>query len=155
MMSAARAPKHDPTQRQTLSLQNDRAEIESLHATVLERARHLGYPEAARFAIRLALEEAIANAFQHGQQGRPEGFIDVTICPTRDEIRITVSDHGDGFNPAVLADPTAPENLDKPAGRGVMLMRAYMHRVEFNAKGNKVTLIAKPVQRAAKTAPET
>ena len=39
-----------------------------------------------------------------------------------------------------FADPTAPENLEVPSGRGIMLMRNFMSRVEYNEQGNQVTM---------------
>jgi serine/threonine-protein kinase RsbW len=54
---------------------------------------------------------------------------------------ITVTDQGEGFNPAVVPDPTIDENLEKPSGRGIMLMRAYMDEVCFNNRGNQVRLV--------------
>lgn len=129
--------------RHAFPVRNDRDEIERSHQTLLAAARDLGYSQAVCFALRLAFEEALSNAFHHGQKGAPDGRIDVAILATAQEIRITVSDHGEGFDPSALPDPTAPEHLDKPTGRGVMLMRAYMHEVRFNDKGNQVTLIVR------------
>ncbi|MFW6033153.1 MAG: ATP-binding protein, partial [Phycisphaeraceae bacterium] len=56
-------------------------------------------------------------------------------------IRIAICDEGCGFQPDDLPDPTAPENLTRPHGRGVMLMRAYMTDVSFNEAGNCVTMV--------------
>ena len=47
---------------------------------------------------------------------------------------------GHGFDPEAVPDPTAPENLELPCGRGLMLMRSFMSRVEFNGRGNQVTM---------------
>ena len=52
----------------------------------------------------------------------------------------TVRDEGPGFDPASLPDPTDPANLDRPCGRGLLLMRTFMDNVIFNDKGNEVTL---------------
>lgn len=102
------------------------------------------YPEASAFAIRLALEEAIYNAFRHGHQDLPrdeEVRLHWRVTPS--EIRITVEDKGPGFRPESLPDPTSQDRLELPHGRGVMLMRAYMTVVQYNEKGNRVTMIYK------------
>jgi CheY-like chemotaxis protein/anti-sigma regulatory factor (Ser/Thr protein kinase) len=52
-------------------------------------------------------------------------------------------DEGRGFDPARLPSPTDPGNLDKPSGRGVLLMRTFMDRVTYNAGGCQVTLVKK------------
>jgi serine/threonine-protein kinase RsbW len=51
-----------------------------------------------------------------------------------------VEDEGPGFNPAVVPDPTLPENLEQTGGRGLLLMRHYMSWVHYSERGNHVTL---------------
>jgi serine/threonine-protein kinase RsbW len=57
-----------------------------------------------------------------------------------EEAIVEIADEGSGFNPEQVPDPTDPENLECPSGRGIMLMRSYMNRVEYNAAGNKVVM---------------
>src|SRR5438132_1325023 len=56
----------------------------------------------------------------------------------RREVRIT--DEGKGFDPSDVPDPTAIENLERPCGRGLMLMKHYMTEVEYNESGNSVSM---------------
>jgi serine/threonine-protein kinase RsbW len=58
-------------------------------------------------------------------------------------VAIVVEDEGVGFDPAAVPDPTRPENVDIPSGRGIMLMRAYMTEVEFDPPGNRVRMTFK------------
>jgi len=51
-----------------------------------------------------------------------------------------VEDRGAGFDPALVPDPLAPENLLKPGGRGLLLMRHYLTGVCHNERGNCVCL---------------
>jgi anti-sigma regulatory factor (Ser/Thr protein kinase) len=60
---------------------------------------------------------------------------------SRTEAKFVIRDEGPGFDPSTLPDPTDPENLLRPCGRGVMLMRTFMNEVTFNDRGNEVTLI--------------
>lgn len=108
---------------------------------VLAELRRHGYSEEATFAVRLALEEALANAINHGNRKDPNKNvrIDYRVDPRRAVIR--VSDEGGGFDRSAVPDPTAPENLEKPSGRGIMLMEAYMTRVRWNAQGNQVEMV--------------
>lgn len=92
------------------------------------------------FAIRLALDEALANAVKHGNDGDPTKTVSVEMDVNAERAIISVQDEGIGFVPCDLPDPTADENLSRPCGRGVMLMKAYMTDVEFNKRGNRVTL---------------
>ena len=126
----------------SVELLNDRACIERLEADILERIDHFGYPKASRFAVKLAFEEAIANAFQHGHRGLSgELPVRVTYDVTDAEIHIEIEDQGPGFQADDVPDPTLDENLDRPSGRGLMLMRSYMTTVRYNERGNRVEMI--------------
>lgn len=122
-----------------------KADVRSGHEAYREHEKRLlgaveaaGYSGASVFAIRLAFEEAMMNAFKHG--GGEKGVsLEVEVGPER--VRIVVDDHGPGFDPDRVPDPLAEENLELPSGRGLMLMRQYMTEVRFNEKGNEVTLV--------------
>jgi serine/threonine-protein kinase RsbW len=99
-----------------------------------------GYPTAAVFAVRLAVEEALTNAMSHGHAELPEQPVSVSWRVDPERVDVEIVDQGPGFDPSDTPDPTLEENLDKPAGRGLMLMRAYMAHVSFNERGNRVTM---------------
>ena len=92
------------------------------------------------FAVHLATEEALVNAICHGNCSDARKNVHVVCRLACDRIRIEITDEGGGFDPAVLPDPTTSDQLHVPCGRGVMLMRAFMSRVEFNAQGNTVIM---------------
>jgi serine/threonine-protein kinase RsbW len=98
------------------------------------------FPPRDVFGVRLALEEAIVNAIKHGNGLDPNKSVHVECEVDDNRVRIVVRDEGPGFDPRSVPDPTDLENLDKPSGRGLMLMRAFMTRIEYNATGNEVTL---------------
>src|SRR5208337_1307619 len=101
-------------------------------------ARH--WQQRDIFAVHLATEEALVNAIQHGNLCDSQKNVHVVCLLGGDRIRIEITDEGRGFDPAKLPDPTCDDHLHTPCGRGVMLMRAFMSRVEFNARGNRVTM---------------
>jgi len=105
-----------------------------------------GHAADMRFAVRLALDEALANAIHHGNGDDSSKTVTVDYHVTPDRVQITVCDEGAGFNPGRVPDPTLPENLVKPSGRGIMLMKAYIESVRFSKRGNCVTLMARPGQ---------
>ena len=120
---------------------HDRDRIDQLADEILAHAERFGYPKASRFAIKLAFEEAITNAFVHGHEGLPDDLevtVDYEVAP--ESVTVSIEDQGPGFHPDAVPDPTLDENLDKPFGRGLMLMRAYMHHVAHNDRGNRVEL---------------
>ncbi len=124
-----------------VELLNDRAAITELIEHILALAADAGLKDAAIFAVRLAIEEAITNAFVHGHENLSSDLpIVVEYQITKGEIQITVEDQGQGFVPGKLPDPTLVEKLSKPFGRGVMLMKAYMTEVLYNSQGNRVTM---------------
>ena len=91
--------------------------------------------------MQLALEEGLANAIKHGNQLDTSKKVTVECYLNEDVVRIVIQDEGEGFDPNDVPDPTLPENLDKPSGRGVMLMKAFMDDVIYNDVGNQLTFI--------------
>lgn len=92
------------------------------------------------FAIRLATEEALVNAIRHGNALDQRKCVQVVCRMSPQKFWVQISDEGPGFNPDEVPDPTAPENLERPGGRGVMLMRNFMSSVEFSSSGNRVIM---------------
>jgi serine/threonine-protein kinase RsbW len=88
----------------------------------------------------VALTEAVTNAIYHGNQANPNKNIDISFKSTTDLISFIVKDEGPGFDYSHVPDPTNPENIEKPNGRGVFLMRNLADNVSFEDKGSKVIL---------------
>ena len=126
---------------QTMVIPTDLGAARKLAEELLECVQAKGYRPEVLFAIRLALEEALSNAIKHGNRFDRSKKITVSSCVEPDRAAITVADEGGGFDPAGVPDPTADENLEKPCGRGIMLMRAYMDEVVFNDSGNEVRMV--------------
>lgn len=117
-----------------------REEIEAVEERILRDLEDLGYPRASGFAVRLAFEEAITNAFEHGHRERPGEPVTVEYRADPARLCIAIQDRGPGFDPHRVPDPTLDENLDKPFGRGLMLIRSFMSSVSYNAAGNRVEM---------------
>ena len=97
-------------------------------------------PRRVQFNLRTVLAEALANAITYGNREDPTKHVEVRVDARSDGIRITITDAGDGFDPAAVPDPTAPEVLEREAGRGLFVIRHLVDAVDFNAKGNAVCL---------------
>tara|TARA_B100000700_G_scaffold327580_1_gene442557 strand:+ start:741 stop:1160 length:420 start_codon:yes stop_codon:yes gene_type:complete len=91
--------------------------------------------------MQLALEEGLANAIKHGNKLDDSKKVTVECYLDGDIVRVVIQDEGEGFDLTDVPDPTLPENLDKPSGRGVMLMKAFMDDVLYNECGNQLTFI--------------
>ena len=108
---------------------------------MLSQLESLGWADREVFGIHLSVEEALVNAIRHGNQLQPEKTVrfECRIAPKLLWVRI--SDEGEGFDPNDVPDPTDPEQLEAPSGRGIMLMRNFMTKVDFSNGGTTVTMV--------------
>jgi serine/threonine-protein kinase RsbW len=96
--------------------------------------------EKTIFALHLALEETMTNAVVHGNKSNP-GLIVTIDCYDLDRaIELIVSDQGQGFNPDEIANPTLENNIAKPRGRGLFIIKNFMDSVEFSANGSSIKI---------------
>jgi CheY-like chemotaxis protein len=116
--------------------------------------------------VGVALEEALLNSYYHGnleisselretdhsayyqlsrKRSQEAPYCDrkiyVESLLTPEECRFVIRDEGPGFDPAVLRDATDPANLERPCGRGLLLIRTFMDEVHYSERGNEVVLI--------------
>ncbi len=122
-------------------------EVQERIVALLEQ---MEYPMRDVFGVRLALEEALVNAIKHGNGMDPAKIVKIECQITPDRVWVRIQDEGQGFDRDSLPDPTLEENLDKPSGRGILLMSEFMTRVEYNERGNCVTLIKSREEPPAK-----
>ena len=113
---------------------------QAVQERIVSRLESLEYSVRDVFGVRLALEEAWVNAIKHGNGLDPDKTVRVNCLIEDDLLRVEIEDQGPGFNMGEVPDPTAEENLERPCGRGIMLIKSFMTNVEYNAKGNRVVL---------------
>lgn len=94
-----------------------------------------GLRREQRDPLVLGVREAVANAVTHGSGLDPERSVEIVFERRNNLARIRVVDQGEGFDPDAVPDPLAPENLMRPSGRGILLMRAYFDEVDFEFSG--------------------
>jgi serine/threonine-protein kinase RsbW len=99
-----------------------------------------GWTEHEQFAIRLAVEEAAVNAVKHGNQYDPDKRVRIGYTITSRRFDIRIEDEGPGFNPADVPDPTEEINIERPCGRGLLLINGFMDEVKYHGRGNVVTM---------------
>lgn len=90
--------------------------------------------------IMIAVTESVNNAIRHGNALQNNKNVTICLNLEQDIITFTVQDQGPGFDFQNLPDPTAPENLDKPGGRGIFLMKHLADEVKFKDNGRLVEL---------------
>ena len=148
-------------------LENDLDLLASLVRHLTQVLRDSGmFNEADCHRTATALDEALANACCHGNLELPSDVREQdarayrtlatqrsSVAPYRDrrilvttdltvaDVRFVIKDDGQGFDPGAIPDPTSPENLERPTGRGVLLMTTFMDEVSYNKAGNEVTLL--------------
>ena len=91
--------------------------------------------------IMIAVTESVNNAIVHGNNNDKSKNVFITLLLEEQLIRFRIQDEGKGFNFHNLPDPTAPENISKPGGRGIFLMKHLSDEVHFTEDGRIVELI--------------
>jgi serine/threonine-protein kinase RsbW len=97
-------------------------------------------PDAAQWLV-MAAREAVINAIRHGNREQPDKKVEVAVDLEESEIVVRVEDRGRGFDPDSLPDPTAPDNLLRPSGRGIFLMRQFVDSVEYSFPSKRGTVV--------------
>jgi serine/threonine-protein kinase RsbW len=92
--------------------------------------------------IGVALREAVANAIKHGNRQDPKKRVYLAFAGADETLTITVGDEGEGFEPADVADPLAPENQLKTSGRGIFYIKTFMDDVSFSRGESGGTILA-------------
>lgn len=120
---------------------NDVVKAKVVADDIMVQVHQSAYDTDTAFAIKLSLEEALTNAIKHGNANDPSKSITIWHCIRTDCIVLGVADEGRGFSPDEVPDPTADENLERPCGRGLFLIKRYMTLASHNPCGNEVWML--------------
>ena len=134
-------PTDPPVQSFEVEIPSDTSAGQAVQERIIGLLEAIPFGERDVFGVRLALEEALVNAIKHGNQMDPAKKVRVRCDLSPQAIFIEIEDEGEGFIPEEVPDPTAEENLERPCGRGIMLMRAFMNSITYNDRGNCVRLV--------------
>jgi anti-sigma regulatory factor (Ser/Thr protein kinase) len=125
-----------------LELPNDLRAIERAVNYLIERGLEIGFnQERLRLNFRVGLTEALANAMLYGNGRDPDKRVRIDAHLSAHAFIVRVTDEGRGFNPSTLSDPTLPRNRLRVGGRGIFLIKKLMDQVEFNERGNAITMV--------------
>jgi serine/threonine-protein kinase RsbW len=115
-----------------LSIDSKLEFVDLVSSVTKEITSKMGFNEDDASWIELAVHEAVINAIMHGNKSSPEKQVDVRFVTEFEGLTVYVRDHGEGFDPSKLPDPTASDNLLNPSGRGIFYMRTFMDEVEHS-----------------------
>jgi serine/threonine-protein kinase RsbW len=108
---------------------------------IIERLLFLPLDEDVIFSVKLCLHEAVINAVEHGNKLDSRLTVTVVIAIEKNMLIAEVTDRGEGFDFKKIPDPTSQENMFKPEGRGIFLIRHLMDKVSFLNKGRTVKMV--------------
>ena len=117
--------------------------MNSILSYLMKRVEKVGIIDAAKSNLFVALDEAFVNAIKHGNKFDADKIIRISAEISPKEARFMIEDQGEGFNVSAIPDPTKPENLFKTSGRGVLFIHNIMDEVEYNERGNRLTMVKK------------
>ena len=127
--------------RSSVTVVSKPAELAGPCRSILSALEAHGFSQDDIFAVHLALEEAFHNAVKHGNKMDPTKKVTIDYAIDQEKVEISLTDEGEGFDPSGVPDPRVGPNLYRPEGRGLLLIDAYMHGVEYNERGNALRMV--------------
>ena len=118
--------------------------VDKAEEIVMQEAAKAGFDEDDQHQIGMAVRECCVNAVVHGNRYNQNKKVHLEIERSKDGLTVTVGDEGEGFDMSSLPDPTAPENLLRQSGRGLLLIRAFMDEFDMHPRpggGTEVRLV--------------
>lgn len=150
-----RGPEHLEGERLDLVLElpSDLRLIEAAVSYLVGRCRAFAF-EGPRLDLnfRVGVTEALANAVLYGNESDPDKTVRVEFRLDEHQVEVRVRDQGRGFDPATVPDPTTPDHIESPGGRGLFLIRNLMDELEFNETGNALRMVLERSPNAVRAA---
>jgi serine/threonine-protein kinase RsbW len=141
MGAAQPTPTKDESGAITLTIGSRLELLSIVHTLIQEIARQFELDEKTADELTYAVIEAGTNAIQHGNVFAADKAVTFAFHVGPEEIAVRVDDHGHGFDPSKINDPTDPSNLLDPHGRGIYLMRELMDEVAFETRDDHGTTV--------------
>lgn len=107
-------------------------EMERVRAFVEDATRRSGFDEELSHWIDLSVNESAINAIVHGNRQDPGKTVFLQITTNDHAIEIIIEDEGAGFEMCDVPDPTNIENILRPSGRGILIIRSFMDEVDLS-----------------------
>jgi serine/threonine-protein kinase RsbW len=113
--------------------------IPSVVEQIMVVVREMGCAAGKEFDIEVAVNEALANAVEHGCGHDSSQQVEVLVeCDPEHGMLIVVRDPGSGFDPAKVPSPVVGERLYADHGRGIYLINQLMDEVRYERGGTEI-----------------
>jgi len=126
-----------------LTLFSDIKYLEVVQSVSDSFSRLAGLEGEDAYWVGLSIREAVTNAILHGNKDDSSVPVKLSFKQVRDKLIVTVKDQGEGVDESRIPDPLNPDNLLKPGGRGIFLVKSFMDNVFFNTPeegGNELVM---------------
>jgi len=120
---------------------NAEADIEPVVTVIVNAMNEYGFSVERCLSMQMVISELCINAVRHGNCSDPSKKVIVTYILSLQKLRVAIQDEGAGYNPAAVPDPTLPENIHKPSGRGLYTAVHYSDECNVIKPGNCVEVI--------------
>ena len=139
------------TERIEITISSRFENIELVQVIAEHLCENAGVDEDGSHWVGMAVREAVANAIKHGNKLDVRKKVNATFELQGQDLEITVSDEGEGFDPTNFSDPLNPQNLMKTSGRGIFYMKTFMDQVSysFNPDGGTSLVMTKNLTRGS------
>lgn len=128
-----------------IKIESEIGNLRIVENAIDEATSEIGISQDNYGKILVSAMEAVNNAIIHGNKSIADKIVNIDILYKNDELVIRVTDQGPGFRPDTVPDPTTPENIEELNGRGIYLMSHLADKIEYNKKGNSVTMTFKNI----------
>lgn len=129
-----------------LELASNLESVDQAEEKALAIAAECGVGEDELHRVGMSVREAMVNAVVHGNKYNRHKKVQFRVETSKEDLIVTISDEGSGFDPDVVPDPNEGENLLRQSGRGIMLIRAFMDNYQVRRRsggGTEVKLVKK------------
>lgn len=128
-----------------ITIPSDPIYLQPLDEFLEESLRRMNMPENDIADVAISVTELVNNAIVHGNRNNSAKMVEVNINYKKDEVEISITDEGSGFDPDSIPDPLSDENVMKETGRGIFIVRSLMDRFEMSPgkSGNRIRIFKK------------
>ena len=128
-----------------LEIQSDPAVLPQVEEFIEKAVKDSNIEKSELNNLMMAVNEATTNGMLHGNKADINKKVIITLAINNKQVKVTIKDQGNGFDPSKVPDPTTPENIFKRSGRGLFIMKTCMSEVDykFTPDGTELSLLLK------------